>query len=133
MRGTRRTWPLLLLFALLLLAGATAGISRVLGEGTLSESAPDWFGSRPGTLARLADTGETVLFESLVSPTEAKLADGVLKMAQSDAQTMLDVPGAGPTRLAGRIERPHARDASWNFRFSVPSASPLTPYDPRTD
>jgi len=29
----------------------------------------------------------------------AALADGVLKLAQSDAQNMLEVPGAGPTRL----------------------------------
>lgn len=29
----------------------------------------------------------------------AALADSVLKMAQSDAQTMVDVPGMGPTRL----------------------------------
>jgi hypothetical protein len=29
------------------------------------------------------------------------LADGVLKLAQSDAQAMMDVPGIGPTRLGG--------------------------------
>jgi hypothetical protein len=31
----------------------------------------------------------------------AALADGVLKLAQSDAQNMIEVPGMGPTRLAG--------------------------------
>lgn len=30
----------------------------------------------------------------------AALADGVLKLAQSDAQNMLEVPGLGPTRLS---------------------------------
>ncbi len=29
----------------------------------------------------------------------ASMADGVLKLAQSDAQSMVDVPGMGPTRL----------------------------------
>jgi hypothetical protein len=28
------------------------------------------------------------------------MADGVLKLAQSDAQAMIDVPGVGPARLA---------------------------------
>lgn len=31
----------------------------------------------------------------------AALADGVLKLAQSDAQSMIEVPGIGPTRLTG--------------------------------
>ncbi len=31
----------------------------------------------------------------------AAMADGVLKLAQSDAQGMIEVPGMGPTRLAG--------------------------------
>jgi hypothetical protein len=30
----------------------------------------------------------------------AALADGVLKLAQSDAQAMIDVPGVGPARIA---------------------------------
>jgi hypothetical protein len=29
----------------------------------------------------------------------AALADGVLKLAQSEAENMIDVPGMGPTRL----------------------------------
>lgn len=31
----------------------------------------------------------------------AALADGVLKLAQSEAENMIDVPGMGPTRLTG--------------------------------
>lgn len=31
----------------------------------------------------------------------AAMADGVLKLAQSDAQSMIEVPGMGPTRLSG--------------------------------
>lgn len=31
----------------------------------------------------------------------AAMADGVLKLAQSDAQSMIEVPGLGPTRLSG--------------------------------
>ena len=31
----------------------------------------------------------------------AAMADGVLKLAQSDAQGMIEVPGVGPTRIAG--------------------------------
>jgi hypothetical protein len=34
----------------------------------------------------------------------AALADGVLKLAQSDAQSMIEVPGMGPTRLSGAYE-----------------------------
>lgn len=34
----------------------------------------------------------------------AALADGVLKLAQSDAQSMIEVPGMGPTRLSGSYE-----------------------------
>lgn len=34
----------------------------------------------------------------------AALADGVLKLAQSDAQSMIEVPGMGPTRLADAYE-----------------------------
>ena len=34
----------------------------------------------------------------------AALADGVLKLAQSDAQSMIEVPGMGPTRLTGAYE-----------------------------
>ncbi len=34
----------------------------------------------------------------------AALADGVLKLAQSDAQSMIEVPGMGPTRLTGGYE-----------------------------
>ena len=32
------------------------------------------------------------------------MADGVLKLAQSDAQSMLEVPGLGPTRLSGAYD-----------------------------
>lgn len=52
--GRGRSWALLLLFGALLLAGATAGISRSLGEAVLDEPAPTWFGSRPETLARVS-------------------------------------------------------------------------------
>jgi hypothetical protein len=34
----------------------------------------------------------------------AALADGVLKLAQSDAQSMIEVPGMGPTRLSGAYD-----------------------------
>ena len=34
----------------------------------------------------------------------AAMADGVLKLAQSDAQSMLEVPGLGPTRLSGAYD-----------------------------
>jgi len=34
----------------------------------------------------------------------AALADGVLKLAQSDAQSMIEVPGMGPTRLTGAYD-----------------------------
>lgn len=34
----------------------------------------------------------------------AALADGVLKLAQSDAQSMIEVPGVGPTRLTGAFD-----------------------------
>jgi hypothetical protein len=34
----------------------------------------------------------------------AALADGVLKLAQSDAQSMIEVPGLGPTRLSGAYD-----------------------------
>jgi hypothetical protein len=30
----------------------------------------------------------------------AALADGVLKLAQSDAQAMIDIPGVGPARIS---------------------------------
>ncbi|MCC6168904.1 MAG: hypothetical protein IT329_16910, partial [Caldilineaceae bacterium] len=32
----------------------------------------------------------------------AALAEGVLKLAQSDAQALIDVPGVGPARIAAR-------------------------------
>ncbi|BAM01511.1 MULTISPECIES: hypothetical protein [Caldilinea] len=35
----------------------------------------------------------------------AAMADGVLKLAQSDAQSMIEVPGVGPTRLPEVYER----------------------------
>jgi len=34
----------------------------------------------------------------------AAMADGVLKLAQSDAQSMIEVPGLGPTRLSGAYD-----------------------------
>jgi|JI10StandDraft_1071094.scaffolds.fasta_scaffold438012_2 hypothetical protein len=44
----------------------------------------------------------------------AEMADGVLKLAQSEAQSMLDVPGMGPTRLStgGFAEEEHNSDDS---------------------
>ena len=41
----------------------------------------------------------------------AALADGVLKLAQSDAQGMIEVPGMGPTRLAGAYDTETATTA----------------------
>ena len=41
----------------------------------------------------------------------AALADGVLKLAQSDAQSMIEVPGMGPTRLTGAYEAEAAAPA----------------------
>lgn len=51
--GTVRTWAPRLLLGVLLLVGVTAGVARAIGEATLDEPAPGWFGSRPATLARL--------------------------------------------------------------------------------
>jgi hypothetical protein len=42
----------------------------------------------------------------------AALADGVLKLAQSDAQSMIEVPGMGPTRLTGAYEGEAATPAA---------------------
>jgi hypothetical protein len=38
----------------------------------------------------------------------AALADGVFKLAQSDAQSMIEVPGVGPTRLTGGYDTEEA-------------------------
>lgn len=38
----------------------------------------------------------------------AAMADGVLKLAQSDAQSMIEVPGLGPTRLSGGYDSEEA-------------------------
>jgi hypothetical protein len=40
------------------------------------------------------------------------MADGVLKLAQSDAQAMLDIPGVGPARLSTPGQRPDEDDES---------------------
>lgn len=40
----------------------------------------------------------------------AMLAEGVLKLAQSDAQALIDVPGVGPSRLASPSQGMHGDD-----------------------
>ena len=54
----------------------------------------------------------------------AAMADGVLKLAQSDAQSMIEVPGVGPTRLTETYETmgeesafPKETDASPTDRY----------------
>lgn len=42
----------------------------------------------------------------------AAMADGVLKLAQSDAQSMIEVPGLGPTRLTGAYDAEEAASSA---------------------